>query len=101
VFNKLLIFEGQKFGVGSYFAKETSLATTYSDVDVQGHMYMMQVRVVTGEYCVGNESMKYPPVKPSNPAEEFDTTVNDEQNPTIFVTYHDAAAYPDYIIKYI
>ncbi|KAF6036956.1 hypothetical protein EB796_004740 [Bugula neritina] len=71
------------------------------NVDVQGHMYMMQVRVVTGEYCVGNESMKYPPVKPSNPAEEFDTTVNDEQNPTIFVTYHDAAAYPDYIIKYI
>ena len=30
----------------------------------------------------------------------FDSTVNDVKNPEIFVTYHDAQAYPEYLIKF-
>ena len=30
----------------------------------------------------------------------FDSTVNSVQDPQIFVTYHDAQAYPEYIVKF-
>ena len=30
----------------------------------------------------------------------YDSTVNDMGNPGIFVTYHDAQAYPEYLIKF-
>ena len=30
----------------------------------------------------------------------FDSTVDDVRNPTIFVTYRDSQAYPDYLVKF-
>jgi len=30
----------------------------------------------------------------------YDTTVNDVKSPGIFVTYHDAQAYPEYLVKF-
>ena len=30
----------------------------------------------------------------------FDSTVNDVRNPTIFVTYRDSQAYPDYLVQF-
>ena len=32
--------------------------------------------------------------------ERYDSTVNKEHDPTIFVIYHDYMAYADYIIKF-
>ena len=37
--------------------------------------------------------MAYPP-------NNADTTVNNIQNPEIFVIYHDAQAYPEYLLTY-
>ena len=44
---------------------------------------------------------------PRTPAERdatthahYDSTVDNEQNPNIFVTYNDAQAYPEYLIKF-
>ena len=37
--------------------------------------------------------MKHPP-------DGFDTTVENTASPTIFVIYHDAQAYPEYLITY-
>ena len=39
-------------------------------------------------------------VPPIVGGERVDSTVNDEANPTIFVTYKDAQAYPAYIISF-
>ena len=30
----------------------------------------------------------------------YDSTVNDMANPSIFVVYHDAQAYPEYLVKF-
>jgi hypothetical protein len=30
----------------------------------------------------------------------FDTTVNNVANPSIYVTYHDAQSYPEYLITF-
>ena len=61
-------------------------------------MFIIQTRVVTGEYIKGDNSMKAAPYK--NPALQYDSVVNDENNPSIYVVFHDAAAYPEYIIKF-
>ena len=34
------------------------------------------------------------------PPNNADTTVENVQNPTIFVIYHDAQAYPEYLLTY-
>jgi len=45
--------------------------------------------------------MKAAPYKNNSTTEQYDSVVEDIQNPTIFVVFHDAAAYPEYIIKFI
>jgi len=35
-----------------------------------------------------------------HPGDGFDTTVENIASPTIFVIYHDAQAYPEYLITY-
>ena len=39
-----------------------------------------------------------PIFSPTTPS--YDSTVNDVNNPEIFVTYHDAQAYPEYLIRF-
>jgi hypothetical protein len=51
---------------------------------------MFLARVLIGKTCVGKPSMKVPP-------EGFDTTTDGQH---IFVVYHDAAAYGEYLIIY-
>ena len=51
---------------------------------------MFIARVLIGKTCVGNASMKVPP-------ESFDTTTDGQH---IFVVYHDAGAYGEYLIIY-
>ena len=54
---------------------------------------MILSKVVTGKYTLGNPNMKTPPPG-------FHSTVNSISQPTIFVVYDDAAAYPEYVIKF-
>ena len=63
---------------------------------------MYLARVLTGEYTVGNNSIIVPPPKNAQLDQHvlFDSTVDNVANPSIFVVYTDAQAYPAYIIKY-
>lgn len=54
--------------------------------------YIMQTRVVTGE---GNSAYKAAPYK--NPVIQYDSVVNND--PSMFIVFHDAVVYPEYIIK--
>ena len=61
---------------------------------------MYYVKVLTGEYTQGNDKMlTTPPKNPSKP-QLYDSTVNNVKNPTVFVTYHDGQAYPEYIVTF-
>lgn len=51
---------------------------------------MFAVRVLIGRSTLGDESMKTPPP-------DFDTTTDGEH---IFVIYHDAHAFAEYLITY-
>jgi len=58
--------------------------------------------VLTGEYTTGRADMTAPPVKNPevNPSILYNSLVNDENNPSIFVAVKDAQAYPQYLIVF-
>ena len=64
-----------------------------STLTAERHMFMCKVLV--GEYTVGNDEMRIPPdKKPGGP--RYNSTVDDDKDPHIFVTYSDVQAYPVY-----
>ena len=89
-----------RYGKGVYFARDASYSssTTYSRPNAEGIQYMFACRVVVGEYCLGKNEALTPDARQGH--QLYDTTVNDVKNPSIFVTYHDAQAYPDYLVKF-
>ena len=88
------------YGKGVYFARDASYSTnkTYAVPDAKGVQHMFWTRVVVGEYCKGVKDALTPDVRSG--LDLFDTTVNNVADPAIFVTYHDAQAYPEYLIKF-
>ena len=68
---------------------------------MNGEKHIYLARVLIGEFTVGNSSMLVPPPKyPQDPTILFDSVVDDTLNPEIFVIFHDAQAYPEYLIVF-
>ena len=63
---------------------------------------MFVAKVLTGEFKSGEQNFRRPPLKdPSNPAGDFyDSCVDDENQPKIFVIFDNEQCYPSYFIKY-
>ena len=80
---------GISYGRGTYFSTTSQYSTSY------GGSVMILAKVVTGKYIVGNSSMDGKSL-PSG----CRSTVNSESSPSIFVVYHDASAYPEYVVYY-
>ena len=81
---------GIAYGSGVYFHTHANYSNQYAKPDITGERTMFLARVLVGKTAQGNQSMKVPPPG-------CDTTT-DGQN--IFVVYHDAGAYADYLITY-
>ncbi|XP_017550529.1 uncharacterized protein LOC108425948 [Pygocentrus nattereri] len=96
---------GASCGHGTYFAKEAwySCQNNYSTPDEFGLKYVYRARVVTGAVCLGRPGMMEPdPLDPYNPrAGLYDCAVNTLMDPFVFVVFCDAAAYPDYLIRFL
>ena len=62
---------------------------------------MYLARVLTGEFTRGGSAMIIaPPKAPKDPTVLFDSVVDTTTNPSIFVVFYDADAYPEYLITY-
>ena len=112
------------YGKGVCFARDAAYSahSTYSVPDSRGRQYMMACRVVVGEYCKGKVSRVAalhlhipfcarlshmhtscepqqdaltPDIRDRRTQSLFDSTVNNTSDPAIYVTYHDAQAYPE------
>ena len=88
------------YGKGVYFAANASYSSShrYSKPNGAGEQQMFACRVLVGEYCLGRKDQPTPDVRQGT--ELFDSTVDDVNKPEIFVTYHDAQAYPEYLITF-
>ena len=95
-------FVAAMYGKGVYFAKNasTSATETYSQPGPNGEKYIIQARVLLGEWTKGTEDMKSAPYKSGDSTTQYDSVVDDVDNPTIFVIFRDTAAYPEYIIQF-
>ncbi|XP_077991160.1 protein mono-ADP-ribosyltransferase PARP14-like isoform X2 [Glandiceps talaboti] len=92
------------YGAGSYFAVNSSYSasTTYSPPDpTTGNRYVYQAKVLTGEFTRGQQGMLVPPSKSgSDPTDCYDSVTDNVRNPSLFVVFNDAMAYPDYLITF-
>ena len=92
------------FGEGVYFAVNASYSSsnTYSPPDANGNKHIFLALVLTGEYTVGNSFLKVPP--PKDPKKSnvilYDSVVNNQNNPTMYVIFYDAQCYPEYLITF-
>lgn len=89
------------YGKGVYFAVNANYsADRYSQPDASGLKRLYVARVLTGRHTVGMRTMKAPPLRGSDPTDRFDSLVNDQQQPSMFVIFHDDQAYPEYLITF-
>jgi len=88
------------YGKGVYFARDArySCNKTYSVPDSSGVQHMFVCRVTVGEYCRGQKDALTPDVRMGNVL--YDSTVDVIDNPSLFVCYHDAQAYPEYVVEF-
>ena len=94
--------KGTKYGKGSYFATNASYSHSYADSGSDGSRFMFLARVLVGSFIKGEPGYQRPPNKdPSNPSSDlYDSCVDNECNPTIFVIFDSDQFYPEYVIKY-
>lgn len=74
----------------------------YSPPDRSGVQQMFLVRVLVGHTCRGNSGQIVPDIRDSSRHILYDTTTDggSASNSTIFVTYHDAQQYPEYLVRF-
>lgn len=86
------------YGKGVYFARDASFSHQYTSVDADGCRLIFLCRVTVGVYAVGSSGMQAPPMRDDD--RRYDSTVDYLKEPTKFVTFNDAQAYTDYLVKY-
>lgn len=89
--------EHAAYGKGCYFAvnAEYSDSESYATASQDGYKHMFLSYVVAGAYCVGKGSFTE-----VNIPDHLQSTVNDEDNPTIYVAYNDDQMYPAFVVVY-
>ena len=83
-----------------YFARDAQYAFGYPRERV-GPRHMYLARVLVGQYCVGKSHMIVPP--PRNfirPDISYESVVDNQENPSIFVVFYDNQCYPEYLITF-
>ncbi|KAJ8598961.1 hypothetical protein CTAYLR_009808 [Chrysophaeum taylorii] len=81
------------FGHGTY------LFTTYEPShDHDDLRHVLVFRVVVGAYCGGSPEMQLPPLQVQAPTLRYDATVDDDNDPSLFVLYDTHHVYPAYLV---
>ncbi|NXA77855.1 PAR12 polymerase, partial [Thryothorus ludovicianus] len=90
---------GSSYGKGSYFARDARYSHTYCQATPQG-CSMFVARVLVGDYVRGNAAYVRPPERCAGKLWLYDSCVDDEFNPSVFVVFEKHQIYPEYIIEY-
>ncbi|XP_054029766.1 zinc finger CCCH-type antiviral protein 1-like [Dryobates pubescens] len=90
---------GTNYGMGSYFARDASYSHEYCQP--LGKVRIMFVaRVLVGDYTRGSAAYVRPPPKRVGSLQFYDSCVDNEFNPSVFVVFEKQQIYPEYIITY-
>ena len=91
------------YGQGVYFAKDWwySADDKYCPPDAQRQKRVYQARVLTGQYTLGKQDFIDAPLRPGSQVLRYDSVVNNDQDPMIYVIFRDSQAYPEYLVTFI
>ena len=100
VFKLQLFFSlGTRYGRGVYFARDAKYSVNYAGSGKARYMFL--AKVLVGQYCFGKPLFVEPPaIHPSMPEVLYDSVVDNEINPSIFVVFRDNQCYPEYLITF-
>ncbi|XP_056363586.1 protein mono-ADP-ribosyltransferase PARP12-like isoform X16 [Oenanthe melanoleuca] len=90
---------GTTYGKGSYFARDACYSHAYCQATPQGYL-MFVARVLVGDYIKGNADYVRPPKKCADKLWFYDSCVDNELNPSVFVVFEKHQIYPEYIVEY-
>ena len=91
---------GTRFGKGTYFARDAEYSHDYTEASASGIRYMFYARVLEVEGS--REYKRPPPIHPDKPdGILYDTCVNNETNPSVYVVFEKEQCYPEYLIQYV
>ena len=100
---------------GVYFALTSSYSNNYAQADGSGIKSMFVCRVLAGETSQGHNEQVTPEVRIAATNQMYDSTTDSIDSPEpsdadpgkygggvrqMYVVYHDAQAYPEYLIRY-
>eukprot|EP00929_Paragymnodinium_shiwhaense_P012984 TRINITY_DN120850_c0_g1_i1.p2 TRINITY_DN120850_c0_g1~~TRINITY_DN120850_c0_g1_i1.p2 ORF type:complete len:631 (+),score=162.07 TRINITY_DN120850_c0_g1_i1:90-1895(+) len=94
---------GTLLGVATYFSTDLSYSNRFCDKRGGGRdktKVMILARVLVGNYCKGAPSDIEPPIADRDTGIRFDSTVDNEDRPTIFAVFRDFQAVPLFLIEY-
>lgn len=84
---------------GSYFAREASFSDNYSRCSNSQSKIMFVALVLVGDYTKGSKTYVRPPLK-GNGKTFYNSCVDSESNPRIYVIFDKQQIYPEYLINY-
>ncbi|NXJ89905.1 PAR12 polymerase, partial [Corythaixoides concolor] len=90
---------GTNYGKGNYFARDASYSHAYCEPVVKANS-MFLARVLVGDYVKGDAAYVRPPSMSDDGLRFYDSCVDDEFNPSIFVVFEKYQIYPEYVIQY-
>ena len=84
------------------FANNSFYSNRYAAADSKGIKRMFLCRVAVGEFCLGHNGQLTPDVRDAKRNLLYDATTDNmnEARRDMFVVYHDAQAYPEYLLEY-
>lgn len=86
-------FQGAAYGLGAYFARVADFSHTYAVPGPSNTHTMLLCKVITGRSCLGSRGMRQP--QPG-----YQSAVNRQNDPTIFVIFDPDQILPLNIIEY-
>jgi len=90
------------YGKGVYFARDSSYsaAKRFALPNDAGVQFVFACRVLVGEFSKGHRDALTPDLRDRDTHQLYDSSVDVTDDPSIFVTYHDAQAYPEYLVQF-
>lgn len=97
-----ILLAATAYGNGTYFARDASFSASdvYSPPDKNGFKYVYLADVLTGMFTQGSSGMRFPPTRDTQGNKHYDSAVDNTSDPSIFVIFRDALAYPAYLIVF-
>lgn len=93
---------GTLLGHGTYFSSDPAYSLRFCDRHgggADGTKVLLVSKVFVGSCCKGSPSDVEPPLRDKETGDRFDSTVDNEENPSIFAVFRDFQAVPLFLVE--